>query len=98
MPAPITLRARSLRSAPTDAERRLWRHLRRRQLGGKRFRRQCPVGPYVVDFACPEASSADVSRCPVCPLVSTCGEGRGGEKLQRLTAYARLHKGREAGR
>ncbi len=35
----------------TDAERRLWSHLRREQLG-LRFRRQHPLGPYVLDFAC----------------------------------------------
>ncbi|MDX2167403.1 MAG: endonuclease domain-containing protein [Deltaproteobacteria bacterium] len=48
--------ARYLRRNMTDAERRLWRHLRMRDLGGCRFRRQRPVGPYVVDFACLERS------------------------------------------
>ena len=38
----------------TDAEQRLWFHLRRRQWGGFRFRRQHPVGPFVVDFLCVE--------------------------------------------
>ncbi|MHB8069812.1 MAG: endonuclease domain-containing protein [Desulfobaccales bacterium] len=47
-------RARSLRQRLTDAERRLWRHLRDRQLGGWKFRRQHPVGPYIVDFICLE--------------------------------------------
>jgi very-short-patch-repair endonuclease len=47
--------ARSLRSMPTDAETRLWSRLRRKQLGGFRFRRQHPIGDYVVDFFCPEA-------------------------------------------
>ena len=45
-------RARELRRDMTDAERALWRCLRMRQLDGFRFRRQWPVGPYVVDFAC----------------------------------------------
>ncbi len=36
----------------TDAERRLWSHLRQDQLNGLRFRRQEPVGPYVADFLC----------------------------------------------
>jgi very-short-patch-repair endonuclease len=36
----------------TDAERRLWYHLRRRNLGGSRFRRQAPIGPFIVDFVC----------------------------------------------
>ena len=44
--------ARRLRRAMTDAERALWRHLRMRQIAGARFRRQHPIGPYVVDFVC----------------------------------------------
>jgi very-short-patch-repair endonuclease len=47
-------RARALRQQMTDAERLLWRHLRNRGLGGWKFRRQYPVGPYIVDFICPE--------------------------------------------
>ena len=46
--------ARVLRTGMTEGEQRLWLHLRRRQLGGWRFRRQHPVGPYVVDFVCIE--------------------------------------------
>ena len=38
----------------TDAERPPWFHLRRQRLGW-RFRRQFPIPPYVVDFACIEA-------------------------------------------
>ena len=44
--------ARTLRSAPTDAEKRLWHFLRGEKLGGHKFRRQAAVGPYVVDFVC----------------------------------------------
>ena len=47
-----TATARRLRRDMTDAERLLWRTLRMRHLGGFKFRRQHPVGPYVVDFAC----------------------------------------------
>jgi very-short-patch-repair endonuclease len=36
----------------TDAEGRLWRRLRRFPIAGTHFRRQVPIGPYVVDFAC----------------------------------------------
>ena len=43
---------RELRKSPTVAEEKLWPHLRRKQLGGYRFRRQHPVGPYIADFAC----------------------------------------------
>jgi very-short-patch-repair endonuclease len=39
----------------TDAERRLWSRLRHRQLDGHRFRRQAPIGPFIVDFVCLEA-------------------------------------------
>jgi very-short-patch-repair endonuclease len=44
--------ARRLRKNPTDAESRLWLHLLQKQLGGFRFRRQVPLGPYVTDFVC----------------------------------------------
>ena len=44
-----------LRSTPTDAEIRLWSRLRRKQLDGFRFRRQQPIGAYIVDFFCPSA-------------------------------------------
>ena len=44
--------ARALRKNPTDAERRLWACLRHKQVDGFRFRRQAPIGPYVVDFVC----------------------------------------------
>ena len=47
-------RARVLRQRMTDAERLLWRHLRNRELGGWKFRRQYPVGPFIVDFICVE--------------------------------------------
>lgn len=46
--------ARKSRRDMTEAERRLRFHLRRRQWGGFRFRRQPPVGPFVVDFTCIE--------------------------------------------
>jgi very-short-patch-repair endonuclease len=41
-----------MRGAPTDAELRLWRLLRDRRLSGFKFRRQVPVGSYIVDFLC----------------------------------------------
>ena len=44
--------ARALRWTMTDAERRLWALLRRKQLEGFRFRRQHPVEPYILDFYC----------------------------------------------
>ena len=47
-----TARTRQLRKTPTDAEQVLWSILRRRQVSGYRFRRQAPIGQYIVDFAC----------------------------------------------
>jgi len=47
-------RARSMRSEMTNEETILWRALRRRQLGGFKFRRQHIIGAYIVDFYCPE--------------------------------------------
>jgi BirA family biotin operon repressor/biotin-[acetyl-CoA-carboxylase] ligase len=48
-----TTRARDLRNAATPAERILWRHLARSQLGVK-FSCQMPVGPFFADFLCRE--------------------------------------------
>tara|TARA_R110002072_G_scaffold58144_3_gene148725 strand:- start:1868 stop:2224 length:357 start_codon:yes stop_codon:yes gene_type:complete len=44
--------SRKLRNNMTDAERRLWSHLRASQLSGTKFTRQFPIGDFVVDFAC----------------------------------------------
>ncbi len=49
----LTTRARDLRSHSTAAERALWALLRARRLGGHKFRRQVPLGRYIVDFLCP---------------------------------------------
>jgi ATP-dependent DNA helicase RecQ len=48
-------RARDLRQSSTPPEKLLWLALRNSQIGGLKFRRQHPVGPYVVDFFCQEA-------------------------------------------
>ena len=42
--------SKALRQNMTDAEQRLWKHLRAHRLDGQKFRRQQPIGPYVVDF------------------------------------------------
>jgi len=44
--------AKQLRSTMTDAERRLWYRLRAHRFGGLKFKRQAPIGPYIVDFIC----------------------------------------------
>lgn len=45
-------RARELRANQTPQELALWFHLRRRNVQGHAFRRQVPIGPWIVDFAC----------------------------------------------
>lgn len=44
--------ARTLRKSETDAERKIWQLLRSRSLKGVKFRRQHPIGPYIIDFIC----------------------------------------------
>ncbi|MBI3701361.1 MAG: endonuclease domain-containing protein [Afipia sp.] len=44
--------ARRLRRDSTDAERLMWKELRAHRLDGASFRRQTPIGPYIVDFVC----------------------------------------------
>jgi very-short-patch-repair endonuclease len=46
--------ARKLRKAMTPAEQTLWEQLRSRRLQGLKFRRQHPVGRFIVDFYCAE--------------------------------------------
>jgi very-short-patch-repair endonuclease len=48
-------RARELRHTTTDAERFLWRHLRRENFAAYKFRRQYPIAGYIADFACVSA-------------------------------------------
>jgi len=47
---------KELRNEGTAPEAVLWTYLQKRQLLGKKFRRQYSIGPYVVDFYCPECS------------------------------------------
>ena len=49
----MTAVARGLRGEPTEAEERLWQAIRRKQISGRKFRRQMPIGAFVVDFYCP---------------------------------------------
>ena len=48
-------RARQLRRAMSLPEVVLWQALRKGRLAGLRFRRQHPIGPYILDFYCPAA-------------------------------------------
>jgi very-short-patch-repair endonuclease len=45
---------RHLRRNQTDAEQRLWHHLRGRRLQNHKFRRQHPIAKYIADFVCLE--------------------------------------------
>ncbi len=65
--------ARHLRHEMTEAEQLLWFHLRRKQLGDLRFRRQHPIGPYIADFVCIEQRL----------IVEVDGSQHGGEKDAR---------------
>jgi len=62
----------------TDAERRLWFLLRARQLNGHKFRRQHPVGSFVLDFACLEQKLA---------VEVDGGQHADSEQDQRRTAW-----------
>ena len=72
-------RARHLRGSQTDAEQKLWHHLRNRQLQGRKFRRQHEIDRYIADFACPDAA-----------LIVELDSGQHGE--QQAYDEARTHK------
>lgn len=69
--------AKRLRQNATDAERRLWAVLRSHQVAGLCFRRQQPIGPYVVDFYCAAARL----------VIELDGDQHGGDEQ---VAYDRL--------
>ena len=50
----VRARVRGLGRRQTDAEQKLWQQLRGRQLGNAKFRRQYPIGQFIVDFCCPD--------------------------------------------
>lgn len=49
-----TIKARNLRKNMTEQEKKLWQYLRKRSINNFKFRRQYPIGNYIVDFACLE--------------------------------------------
>ena len=71
-------RARSLRITMTDAERRLWACLRNRRFVGYKFRRQHPLGRFILDFAC-------VEHCLV--IEADGGQHNENEYDERRTAW-----------
>ena len=58
VPTELLIFAKQLRQGQTDAERLLWQVLRGRNLKGFKFRRQHPVGGYILDFYCHAAHLA----------------------------------------
>ncbi|MBI4281097.1 endonuclease domain-containing protein [Candidatus Uhrbacteria bacterium] len=48
----LTTLARKLRQKSTEVEQTLWRYLRAKQCDSYKFRRQQPIGKYIVDFVC----------------------------------------------
>jgi very-short-patch-repair endonuclease len=67
-----------MRRSMTSAETAVWSMVRRKQLGW-RFRRQEPIGPYIVDFVC----------VPRRLVVEMDGEGHGGPYDRKRDAYLR---------
>lgn len=57
--ASVRKRAKELRQQATPAEKILWEKLRDRRLLGLKFRRQHPLGSYIVDFYCPAVVEID---------------------------------------
>ncbi len=47
-------KAQTLRKNQTEAEKKLWRILRNRKFSSFKFKRQVPIGHYIVDFICHE--------------------------------------------
>ena len=66
-----------MRTAPTDAEARLWQILRAKRLAGYKFRRQLPIDSYIADFACLRHRL----------IVEADGGQHGGERDARRDAY-----------
>jgi very-short-patch-repair endonuclease len=48
----LTAFAKNLRKQSTDTERVLWEYLRTKRMNGLKFKRQQPIGNYIVDFVC----------------------------------------------
>ncbi|HEY4920530.1 MAG TPA: endonuclease domain-containing protein [Xanthobacteraceae bacterium] len=55
VPTKLRVRSRALRRSMTDAERIIWYGVRAHRLNGASFRRQAPIGPFIVDFVCHDA-------------------------------------------
>ncbi len=83
IPADILRYARKMRKAPTEPERRLWQRLRGKQLAGFKFRRQHPLGRFILDFYCHAVKLA----------IEVDGESHVGKEAydQRRTRWIEAH-------
>ena len=81
---------KSLRNNATSAEATLWKMLKRKQVGGYKFRRQHSVGKYVVDFYCPTLQLAIELDCePHADLINITRDAERDEWLneQGITVF-----------
>ena len=78
---------KKLRNALTPAEAFLWTQLKKGQLSGKKFRRQYGVGPYILDFYCPEFRLAvEVDGAPHFNVIGAELDAKKGIDILRSTA------------
>ncbi len=77
MRSPEVQRARELRNNMTKLERFVWSRLRGRKVGGYKFRRQVPLGPYFADFLCLAARF----------VIEVDGEGHDGSRDDAKTLW-----------
>jgi len=74
-----------LRHNLTPAEALLWKNLQKSKLDGKKFRRQHSIGPYIVDFYCPECRVAiELDGAGHMTLVGSELDGKRDAFLKRL--------------
>ncbi|HMO75444.1 MAG TPA: endonuclease domain-containing protein [Sphingopyxis sp.] len=81
--------AHKMRRQPTEAEKRLWRHLSGAGLDGHKFRRQAILGPYIADFYCPQKNLAveidGDTHVPEADATRDEALGKKGIKVVRVT-------------
>jgi len=74
-----------MRKEPTPAEKTLWVMLRGRALSEWKFRRQHPIGEFIVDFYCPQLGLAiEVDGAAHFDEIGAIGDSRRTEKLEAL--------------
>ena len=75
----------NLRRNLTPAEAFLWKNLQKSQLDGRKFRRQHSIGPYIVDFYCPEFRVAvELDGASHMTLIGSEEDGKRDEFLAKL--------------